>query len=213
MSTSRHLIFTILVCFLIMAAGCTVRDTATGNSPPKTARLPLESLVLTPSDVPPNFTLVESRAKNTTEVGNLALSLGWQQGYVVRYVRSPEGVSGNAEILHTIVLYPEKNIPAIAELIERQERADNNTTFSNLSSPALGNFSRAFSGTTNVRIINTSDNVFLLEYNSTQGTIQQDFIELIFSKGDILEIIRLTGPGSDFSTLSHLVQKAYSKIP
>jgi hypothetical protein len=213
MSTCRHLIITILVCFLILAAGCTVRNTTTGNPPSKTARLPFESLVLTPSDVPPNFTLVESRAKNVTEVGNLAISLGWQQGYVVRYARSPKGVSGNSEILHTIVLYPEKNIPAIAELIERQERSDSNMTFSNLSSPSLGNYSHAFSGKENLRIINKSDNVFLLEYDSTRETIQQDFIEIIFSKGDILEIIRLTGPESDFSTLSSLAQKAYNKIP
>ena len=213
MRTSRHLIITILVCFLILAAGCTVRDPTSGNSPLKTARLPLESLVLTPSDVPPNFTLVESRAKNDTEVGNLALSLGWQQGYVVGYARSPEGGSGSAEILHTIVMYPEKNIPTIAELIERQERSDSNMTFSNFSLPSLGNYSHAFSGKENLRIINNSDNVFLLEYDSTRETIQQDFIEIIFSKGDILEIIRLTGPGSDFSTLSSLAQKAYSKIP
>lgn len=213
MSTSRHLIITILVCFLILAAGCTVRDTKVVNSPSTPARLPLESLVLNPSDVPQNFTLVESRAKNATEVGNLARSLGWQQGYVMRYARSPEGVSGIAEILHTIVQYPEKNIPAIAELIERQERSESNMTFSNLSSPSLGNYSHAFSGKENVRKINKSDNVFLLEYDSTRETIQQDFIEIIFSKGDILEIIRLTGPGSDLSTLSSLAQKAYSKIP
>jgi hypothetical protein len=55
--------------------------------------------------------------------------------------------------------------------------------------------------------------VFLLEYDSTKETIQEDFIEIIFSKGDILEIIRLIGTGSDVSTLSHLAQRAYSKIP
>jgi hypothetical protein len=64
-----------------------------------------------------------------------------------------------------------------------------------------------------LQILSTSDNVFLLEYDSTEETIQQDFIEIIFSKGDILEIIRLTGPESDFSTLSQLAQKAYNKIP
>ena len=217
MSTSRHLIITILVCFLILVAGCTVRDTKVVDSPSMPARLTLESMVLAPSDIPQNFTLVESRAKNSTDVGTLALSLGWQQGYVVRYIRSPEGGPDNSEILHTITLYPEKNIPAITELIERQERSDSNMTFSNLSSPSLGNYSHAFSGKENVRIINKSDNVFLLYYDPAQETIQQDFIEIIFSKGDILEIIRLTGPGtgleSDFSTLSLLAQKAYSKIP
>ena len=213
MSTPRHLIITILVCLLFLAAGCTVRDIKRVNTESTPAPLPLESMVLTPSDVPQNFTLVESRAKNATDVGNLALSLGWQQGYVVRYASSSEGRSGSAEILHTIALYPEKNIPAVAERIERQECSDNNMTFSDLSSPSLGNYSHAFSGKERVRIINKSDDVFLLEYDSAKETIQRDFIEIIFSKGDILEIIRLTGPGSDFSTLSCLAQKAYSKIP
>jgi hypothetical protein len=213
MSTLRYLIITILICFLILAAGCTARDIKRVNTESAPPPLPLESMVLTLSDVPQNFTLVESRTKNTTDVGNLALSLGWQQGYVVSYTRSMEGRSGSAEIRHTIAQYPEKNIPAVAELIERQERSDKNMTFSNLSSPSLGNYSHAFSGKETVRMMNTSDNVFLLEYDSAKETIQQDFIEIIFSKGDILEIIRLTGPGSDLSTLSHLAQKAYNKIP
>ena len=213
MSTPRHLIITILVCLLILAAGCTVRDIKRVNTESTPAPLPLESMVLTPSDVPQNFTLVESRAKNATDVGNLALSLGWQQGYVVRYASFSEGRSGSTEILHTIALYPEKNIPAVAERIERQERSDNNMTFSDLSLLSPGNYSHAFSGKETLRISNKSDNVFLLEYDSAKETIQQDFIEIIFSKGDFLEIIRLTGPGSDFSTLSYLAQKAYNKIP
>jgi hypothetical protein len=213
MSTPRHLIITILVCFLLLAAGCTMSDIKGVNTESTPARLPLELMVLTPLDVPQNFTLVESRAKNATDIGNLALSLGWQQGYAVRYARSPEDGTGSAEILQTIALYPEKNIPAVAELIERQERSDNTMTFSDLSSPSLGNYSHAFSGKETVRMMNKSDDVFLLEYDSAKVTIQQDFIEIIFSKGDILEIIRLTGPGSDFSTLSRLAQKAYNKIP
>ncbi len=213
MSIPWHLIITILVCFFILAAGCTVRDTQGVNTEPGPALLPLQSMVLAPSDLPQNFTLVESRAKNATDVGNLALSLGWQQGYSVRYASSPKDGTGSSEILQTIALYPEKNIPAVAELIERQERSDNNMTFSNMSLLSLGNYSHAFSGKETVRIFNTSEDVFLLEYGSAKETIQQDFVEIIFSKGDILEIIRFTGPGSDFSTLSRLAQKAYSKIP
>jgi hypothetical protein len=213
MSIPRHLIITILVCFLVMAAGCTVRDIQGVNTEPAPILLPFESIVLAPSDLPQNFTLLESRAKSATDVGNLALSLGWQQGFVVRYASYPKEGTGSTEILQTIARYPEKNIPAVAELIERQERSDNNMTFSNLSLLSPGNYSHAFSGKETVRMMNSSDDVFLLEYDSAKETIQQDFIEIIFSKGDILEIIRLTGPGSDFSTLSRLAQKAYSKIP
>lgn len=213
MSNPRYVIITILVCSFILVAGCTVRDRMVGNSLPISGPYPLDSLALTPSDVPQNFTLAETRAKNSTDVGNLALSLGWQQGYVVRYTRPADGVSGPAEILHTITVYPAKNIPAIAELIERQERTDSNMTFSNLSSLTFGSNSHAFSGTANVRKINKPDNVFLWEYDSAQETTQQDFTEIIFSKGDVLEIIRLSGSGYDVSTLISLAQKAYRKIP
>ena len=90
-------------------------------------------MVLTPSDVPQNFTLVESRAKNATDVGNLALSSAGNRDMSCVMPDSRRVGSGSAEILQTIALYPEKNIPAVAELIERQERSDNNMTFSNLS--------------------------------------------------------------------------------
>src|SRR5512137_2902010 len=126
MSTSRYLIITFLVCLLILAAGCTAHDIKPVNTESAPPPLPLESMVLTLSDLPQNFTLVESRTKNATDVGNLALSLGWQQGYSVRYASSPKDGICSTEILQTIALYPEKNIPAVAELIERQERSDNN---------------------------------------------------------------------------------------
>jgi hypothetical protein len=48
---------------------------------------------------------------------------------------------------------------------------------------------------------------------SVEGTVQQDFIEIIFSKGDILEVLRMTGEGADYETLASLAQKAYAKIP
>ena len=173
----------------------------------------LESMVLTPSEVPQNFTPYESRAKNSTDVGKLARDLGWKQGYVVRFIRSPEGVPGQTEILQTVALYPAKNIPAIAELAEKQERSDKNMLFSNLSSPTLGSYSRAFSGTVNSLMTPEPDNGNPLGSVSGGGTVQQDFVEIIFSKGDVLEVIRMTGPGADYSTLFSLAQTAYNKIP
>jgi hypothetical protein len=175
------------------------------------AHITLESLAL--SEVPQNFTLRESRAKNFTNVSKLARDLGWQQGYVVRFTSPPEEVPGQTEILQTVILYPAKNIPAVAALAEKQERSDKNMLFSNLSSPALGSYSRAFSGTVNTLMTPEPDNVNPLGSGSVEGTVQQDFVEIIFSKGDLLEVLRMTGPGADYSTLASLAQKAYNKIP
>ncbi len=43
--------------------------------------------------------------------------------------------------------------------------------------------------------------------------IQQDLVEIIFSKGDILEVTRLTGHKPDPSILTSLAQEAYLKVP
>ena len=61
-------------------------------------------------------------------------------------------------------------------------------------------------------MISEPDNGNPLGSGSAGGTVQQDFVEIIFSKGDILEVLRITGPGADYLTLASLTQKAYNKI-
>jgi hypothetical protein len=213
MSSVRYLIIAILFCSLVLATGCTGRAGTAVPAPTTPEHITLESLALTPSEFPQNFTLRESRMKNSTEVSKLARDLGWQQGYVVRFTRPPEGISGQIEILQTITRYPAKNIPAIAALAEQQERSDNNMIFTNQSSPALGSYSQAFSGTVKPLMTPEPDNSNPFGSGPGGGTVQQDFVEIIFSKGDILEVLRMTGPGADYSTLTSLAQKAYNKIP
>ncbi len=123
MSCSPDLITAILICSFILCTGCTESN---GTAAPATPASPvtLESLVLSPSEVPQNFTLIESRTKNSTDVSRLARDLGWKEGYVVRFTRPGDGERGPTWILQTSTRYPEKNIPAVAELIERQDRAD-----------------------------------------------------------------------------------------
>jgi len=75
-------------------------------------------------------------------------------------------------------------------------------TFSNLSSPALGNNSRVFSGTVNTIVIPEPFEGNPLDSGSVGRTVQLDFIEIIFWKEDLLEVIRMTGPDSNYSTLA-----------
>ena len=79
MSSAPNFIIVILVCSLIFAAGCTERAGTAVPSAPTPAPINPESLTLTPSDVPHNFTLRESRVKNFSDVSKLARDLGWQQ--------------------------------------------------------------------------------------------------------------------------------------
>jgi hypothetical protein len=145
-------------------------------------------------------------------VSRLARDLGWKEGYVVRFTSPVDGERAPTWILQTLTRYPEKNIPAVAELIERQDRADNTMIYSNLSSPGLGSYSSAFSGKVNPLIVPEPGNQNPLVSGSAEETIQQDFVEIIFVKGDILEVLRMSGPGADYSTLASLAKQAYNKI-
>jgi len=98
----------------------------------------------------------------------------------VRFTRSPQGVSGQTEILQTVTRYPAKNIPAIAALAEKQERSEKNMIFSSLFSPVLGSYSQAFSGTVNTLIIPEPDNGNPLGSGSVERTVPQDFVATIF---------------------------------
>lgn len=210
---ARYLIIIFFVSSLIIAAGCTGRDGAELHTTPKPVQITLESLVLNQSEVPQNFTLFESRVKNSSEVSKLAHARGWEQGFVRRFTLFIDKERPPTEILQTITRYPAYNTAGIAEIIEQQYRADSNMTFSNLSSPALGNNSRAFSGTVNTVVFPEPYKGNPLDSGSVGRTVQLDFIEIIFWKEDLLEVLRMTGPDSNYSTLASLAQKAYTKIP
>jgi hypothetical protein len=53
-------------------------------------------------------------------------------------------------------------------------------------------------------MISEPENGNPLGSGSAGGTVQQDFIEIIFLKGEILEVLRVTDPDSDYSTLVSL---------
>jgi len=57
MSSSRHLIIAILLCLLVLATGCTGRIGMAVPAPTPSEHITLESLVLTPSELPQNLTL------------------------------------------------------------------------------------------------------------------------------------------------------------
>jgi hypothetical protein len=213
MSTYRYLIIAILVCSFVLSTGCTGRTGTAVPVPTTPEYLTLESLVLTPSELPQNFSLRESRVKNSTEVSKLARDIDWQQGYVVRFTRPLKGISGQIEIIQIVTRYPAKNIPAVAAHAEQQERSDTTMIFTTQPSPTLGSYSKAFSGTVKPPITPEPENSNPLGSGSGRGTVQQDFVEIIFSKGDTLEVLRMTGPGADYATLASLAQKAYNKIP
>ena len=200
-----HLSSLFVIFFLILAvigAGCTgTRAPASPIVPGVNASLSL--FALAPHDLPAGFTLAENREKTFDDVGSLARNLGWDGGYGIRYVLPGPDPGNDTTVIQSIAVYPEENIPAIATMADGQDRAGFNQTAGNLTLQDLGANSHGFS---------VSVPPVPLSPDANRG-ITQPVAEIIFSKGRTFEVLRMSGPGTDASTLQSLAARAYEKIP
>lgn len=211
------LLLCILMAAMIFGAGCT----KTADSPAVVLPTPaqpvpgssLSSYALTAVDAPVNYTLTESRAKSPDEVSSLARNLGWSGGYVVKYSGMPDDAMGATEITQSITTYPAANMQDILALIEANDRSDKELTITALSSPGLGQDSRAFSGKAISQIVMREKTDNPLDSGSLKGSLKQDVVEIIFAKDSTLEVLRMTGPHADYATLKGLATKAFAKMP
>jgi hypothetical protein len=202
----------LIVSFLAFAAvigtGCV---SGTGQSPPSIPAVPsatsnLSLLVLAPADVPAGFILTESREKKQDEVGGLAREIGWDGGYVIRYTKPAVDPGNPTVILQSIAIYPEQNLPAIIARVDEQDRAGFNQTITSLALQNLGPDSRGFSAHMLPAVSVPGNGTGMSEADT-------DVVEIIFSRGTIFEVVRMSGPGTDVATLQSLAETAYRKNP
>jgi hypothetical protein len=187
---SLSLIFILLVVVMSLGAGCTQAESPAGQeAASKTA--PLETLALTAGDAPPGFTLTESRAKTRAEVGDFARNLGWEGGWTVRYAGMQGTLMNGTEIVGTITVYPAGQMKDIIALAETQDRSSAGPGVTELSAPAFGEYRRAFSGTAG----------------------DDPMVEILFSKGSYLVVLKMSGDGTDYATLVSLAKSADARIP
>jgi hypothetical protein len=174
-------------------------------------------LLLNPADLPPNFTLVESSARNAADVGSLAKDLGWEGGYGIRYAVPAVDKRGPTEISQSIAFYPEKNIPSIIDLSDKQDRSDPDLSYTSFSPEGLGNNSRGFFGNASAEILvkPTNENPLVTGPDNHEVAVvyTREVAEIIFTKGDVFEVLRMTGPGANVTVLQDLAGKAYRRIP
>jgi len=220
MHISRNLLVFLVICAAIFSAGCTQNLPSQVPVLPVTGSVPVADpaqLALTQSDVPQGFTLVESRAKTSADVSKLALELGWQDGYVVRFTRPAQGGRGENEIVQGIAIYPEHTIPDVIALAEQQGRSDSDLTYTDLPVRGLGDNARAFSGKASAQILikpADANPVFAgMNKDNVNEVSKNELAEIIFSKGNTFEVFRMTGSSPDTALLVDLAQKAYAKIP
>jgi len=209
----------LFTCIFFFCAGCIQDPSSPGTvSPDPHAAMVIDpaQLVLTPSDVPQGFTLAESRSKNPSDMSRLALDLGWQGGHVVRYIRPAQDGTGAFEIFHTIAIYPVQTMPDVIDFSVRQSRSDSDFSYADIAVQGLGENARAFSGKagTQMPVKPSGSNPMSnsLENPAAGNDVKTDFSIVFFSKGNLFEVVKITGESPDSGLLLNLSKKAYAKI-
>jgi len=219
----QRFIFSILAlaaCAILLCSGCTSTTGTQGTiTPPpvtsaSTANISLAPLALAPADLPAGFTQQSGRQKSADEMSSLAKDLGWQEGYVATFSSSGNGTAGSTSITQTITVYNAKNMSSIVSLVDAGERQQADLVFSGLPLPATGPDTRALSAiaVNTTPATTTAGGLSALSSESGSSAPAEGYIEVIFAKSEILEVIRMTGPGAQYDTLKTLAETAYAKL-
>ncbi|PKG33378.1 hypothetical protein [Methanoregula sp.] len=218
MRSLQYLVLAILLCAALAVAGCT---SSTANPPPVTATaISLPSIALDRSDLPDGYVLTMSKVKTDRDVSPLAQSLGWQAGYVVEYTKS---AAPGTVVLHSLAGYKESSMPDVIDYIYRADRTCSDLEYFDIAVTGIGDDSRAFIGhlpnQSQIPVVTTvpaakplSDVAVSMEGTNTV-TCGQGYLEIIFAKGNVLEVIRFSGPVIEDKEAIAIAQKAYAKIP
>jgi len=167
------------------------------------------------------------RQKNASEVSDLATGLGWKAGYVVEYMDSGSPEGSQNVITQTLTTYPESNMPDVIAYISKVDHAYPDLIYTDIPLTGLGlsGNSRVFVGGLNqsrsqspvMLIVPTTVSPLSagqsLTTTATREAYGQSFVEVIFSKGTTLEVIRMSGPTVSDREVIALARTAYSKIP
>ena len=114
MQIPAPLLFAFIITGMILTAGCTQGTAPAATATPLPAAAPdLRALALDPADLPACFSLTNEQVKTPDNVGSLARDLGWQAGYAVTFTCPGNGTGEPTVILHSLAVYPAKNMPAI----------------------------------------------------------------------------------------------------
>jgi hypothetical protein len=209
---------------VVIAAGCTQAPGPAAPAVPAAPPAPsagtvtgsdLPSLALGPADLPPCYTVSDRRAKTTADVGDLAKNAGWEAGYEAVFT-CPSGTGESTVIVHTLALYPAHNVPAIAGMVDRQDRPAGYQC-ENITDPDqrcfVSGFFAVFNGTMDTA---ASPGLAVLGGKNTSADgsgAAGEFAEFIVFRGKVFEVLRMTGPETNATVLHDLARTAAQKIP
>jgi len=212
----------IFVAALILCAGCTSAPAANPAAPVPTqgpANSTLTAYTLASSDLPAGWTLLSSREKTAAEMSTAAKNLGWQDGYVVVYTLPANATAGTCTLTQTVTRYSGQNMSALVSLVATNERKVGGLAFTDLPSPATGSDTRAFAAV----LVNATPSatptggMASIAFESQTPVATDGYVEVVFAKGDILDVIRMSGTCPPYETipyemLASLGKTAYTKL-
>jgi hypothetical protein len=150
-------------------------------------------MMLQPSDLPANFTLVETYERSASNVSDWGTVHGWKKGYGIYYETGGRDVRG---LEQTISVYPVGNIslvlPNTVQQVNEWAAEEGNMTVEELPVPGVGDASRA------------------LKVSVTGDPIPVYIIA--FVKYDVFEQLSINGTASDYDTLRQAAGTAAAKI-
>ena len=214
MQSSPCFVLFILAGLVVFSAGCT-QGTGTVPPVPPAGVSPVRDLALSPADLPACFSLTEQYEKGPGDVGMLAKDLGWQAGYVVTYSCPSDGREPNV-ITHSLAVYPAENMSAIVSLVDGQDRmgiAYENLSFTDQRTAMRGFFGKAGGAPGPSVSPDTAISGGLPTDNSLSTKPGSLIAEIIFYRGTRLEVLKMTGPGTNTTLLHGLARIAERKIP
>lgn len=216
-----------VIAFLLLCcgiSGCTSQSGKESDIPviPAGVEPALDRFVLLPADMPPNYDLIENRVKNSTDVSQMARDLGWRNGYVVMYQKTDELIVGGepSSITQSIALYPVERIPEIHKAVLNSARSQQQYVIHDLPDPGIGDESSAVIAYAAVKEEVTLQELPVATASMADSTgsyvvregQQPVYYEIIFTKDDVFEVIRMSGISADYGTALNLSKMAFSKI-
>ena len=199
--TSIILLMAVLVVLSVGSAGCTSQTPASSPTPVTTKTLssaePSE-MILQPSEIPGNFTLVAKGERPASQLSEWALAHGWTKGYYAVYQKNDPDSPSVTFIKQNISVYSAENItlvvPDTINGYKSWPAETNNTNLSveEVSLPTIGDVSGS------LRFFDKSDN--------SSGYL------IAFVKKDVFQDIQTNGTAADYETAKQLAGIAAAKI-
>ncbi len=187
----------LMTCFVIISlgiAGCT------SQAPPvsKTSTIEPSEMILQPSEIPVNFTLLEKGQRNVSDMNEWALDHGWKNGYYAVFLNNDPNAIPGTVIEQYISTYPVENITLIVpDTVSgwknwTLEENNPNLSFEELSLPTIGDSSAA------MKVSNKTDNT--------------QVYSISFIKKDVFQQFWTNGTATDYDTVKQLAGIAAAKI-